>query len=84
MITSVIGTLKLFDIVYVLLPPIDQSVSLNYGFTLVYYYFYVGFVALGQRGYAAAISIFLLLVIMIASIGLLRLQRRFVHYGEDG
>lgn len=83
-ITTAIGTLKLFDVVYVLLPPIDQSVSLNYGFTLVYYYFYVGFVAIGQRGYAAAISIFLLLVIMIVSLGLLRLQRRFVHYGEDG
>ncbi len=83
-ITTAIGALKLFDVVYVLLPPIDQSVSLNYGFTLVYYYFYIGFFAIGQRGYAAAVSLFLLVVILVVSLGLLRVQRRFVHYGEDG
>ncbi len=83
-ITTTIGTLKLFDIVYVLLPPVDHSVSLNYGFTLVYYYFYVGFFTIGQRGYAAAISLFLLVLILAISLVLLCLQRRFVHYGEDG
>lgn len=83
-ITTAIGTLKLFDVVYVLVPPIDQSVSLNYAFTLVYYYFYVGFVTIGGRGYAAAISLFLLLIIMVVSGILLRMQRRLVHYGEDG
>lgn len=84
LITTTIGTLKLFDVVYVLLPPVDQSVSLNYGFTLVYYYFYTGFVAIGERGYAAAIALFILLVILLVSLVLLRLQRRLVHYGEDG
>ncbi|MCJ9672219.1 MULTISPECIES: carbohydrate ABC transporter permease [unclassified Neorhizobium] len=83
-LTSTIGILKLFDAVYLLLPPVDHSVSTNYGLTLVYYYYYLAFVDSGQRGYAAAVSLFLLLLILGVSIVLLRLQRRFVHYGEDG
>lgn len=83
-ITTTIGALKLFDVVYVLLPPVDHSVSLNYGFTLVYYYFYLAFLETGQRGYAAAVSLVLLLIILAVSIVLMRLQRRFVHYGENG
>jgi multiple sugar transport system permease protein len=83
-ITTTIGALKLFDVVYVLLPPVDHSVSLNYGFTLVYYYFYLAFLETGQRGYAAAVSLVLLVIILAVSIILMRLQRRFVHYGENG
>lgn len=83
-ITTTIGVLKLFDVVYVLLPPVDHSVSLNYGFTLVYYYFYLAFLETGQRGYAAAVSLVLLVIILAVSIVLMRLQRRFVHYGENG
>jgi multiple sugar transport system permease protein len=83
-LTTTIGTLKLFDVVYLLLPPVDQSVSINYGMTLVYYYFYLAFVVSGERGYAAAVSLFLLVVILAVSLVLLRLQRHFVHYGEDG
>jgi multiple sugar transport system permease protein len=83
-ITTTIGALKLFDVVYVLLPPVDHSVSLNYGFTLVYYYFYLAFLETGQRGYAAAVSLVLLAIILAVSLVLMRLQRRFVHYGENG
>ncbi|WP_181170181.1 MULTISPECIES: sugar ABC transporter permease [unclassified Mesorhizobium] len=83
-LTTTIGTLKLFDVVYLLLPPVDQSVSMNYGLTLVYYYFYLAFIESGQRGYAAAVSLFLLVLILAVSVILLRVQRRFVHYGEDG
>lgn len=83
-ITTTIGVLKLFDIVYVLLPPVDHLVSLNFGFTLVYYYFYLAFVESGQRGYAAAVSLVLLAIILAVSLVLMRLQRRFVHYGENG
>ncbi|WP_292444155.1 carbohydrate ABC transporter permease [Mesorhizobium sp.] len=83
-LTTTIGTLKLFDVVYLLLPPVDQSVSMNYGLTLVYYYFYLAFIESGQRGYAAAVSLFLLVLILAVSFILLRVQRRFVHYGEEG
>ena len=83
-ITTAIGVLKLFDVVYILVPPTGQAVSLDFAFTMVYYYYFSGFLAIGQRGYAAAISMILLAIIMAISLILLRIQRRLGHYGEDG
>lgn len=83
-ITTAIGVLKLFDVVYILVPPTGQAVSLDFAFTMVYYYYFSGFLAIGQRGYAAAISMILLVIIMAISLVLLRIQRRLGHYGEDG
>lgn len=82
-LTTTIGVLKLFDVVYLLLPP-DQSVSVNFGLTLVYYYYELAFLDSGQRGYAAAVSLFLLALILVVSIAMFRLQRRLVHYGDEG
>jgi multiple sugar transport system permease protein len=82
-LTTIIGTLKLFDVVYVLLPP-DQSASVNYGRTAVYYYYQLAFLNVGDRGYASAVSMLLFVIIMAVSLILFRAQRRFVHYGEDG
>jgi multiple sugar transport system permease protein len=82
-LTTIIGTLKLFDVVYVLLPP-EQSASVNYGITAVYYYYQLAFLNMGDRGYASAVSLLLFVIIMAISLVLFRLQRRFVHYGEDG
>ncbi|MCJ1702103.1 sugar ABC transporter permease [Rathayibacter festucae] len=82
-LTTIIGTLKLFDVVYVLLPP-EQSASVNYGITAVYYYYQLAFLNMGDRGYASAVSLLLFVIIMAISLVLFRAQRRFVHYGEDG
>ena len=82
-LTTTIGTLKLFDVVYLLLPP-EQSVSVNYGITVLYYYYQLAFLNSGQRGYAAAVSLVLFVLILAVSIIMFRLQRRLVHYGEDG
>lgn len=82
-LTTTISTLKLFDVVYLLLPP-EQSVSVNYGITVLYYYYQLAFLDSGQRGYAAAVSLLLFVLILAISLILFRLQRRFVHYGEDG
>lgn len=82
-LTTIIGTLKLFDVVYVLLPP-EQSTSVNYGITAVYYYYQLAFLNMGDRGYASAVSLLLFVIIMAVSLVLFRVQRRFVHYGEDG
>lgn len=82
-LTTTIGTLKLFDVVYILLPP-EQSVSVNYGITAVYYYYQLAFLNVGDRGYASAVSMILFVLILTISVILFRLQRRFVHYGEDG
>lgn len=83
-LTTTIGTLKLFDVVYLLLPPVDNSVSVNYGLTLVYYYYQLAFLSSGYRGYAAAVSLLLLVLVLAVSLVIFRLQRRFTHYGEDG
>jgi multiple sugar transport system permease protein len=82
-LTTTIGTLKLFDVVYILLPP-EQSTSVNYGMTAVYYYYQLAFLNVGDRGYASAVSLILFVLILAVSLVLFRLQRRFVHYGEDG
>ncbi|WP_410793221.1 carbohydrate ABC transporter permease [Kribbella sp. C-35] len=82
-LTTTISTLKLFDVAYVLLPP-EQSASVNYGLTAVYYYYQLAFLNIGDRGYASAVSLLLFVLILAVSIVLFRLQRRFVHYGEDG
>jgi multiple sugar transport system permease protein len=81
-LTTTIGVLKLFDVVYLLLPP-EQSTSVNFGMTVLYYYYQLAFLGIGQRGYAAAISLVLFVLILVVSLIMFRLQRRFVHYGED-
>lgn len=82
-LTTTIGTLKLFDAAYILLPP-EQSASVNFGLTAVYYYYQLAFLNIGDRGYASAVSVLLFVLILAVSVILFRLQRRFVHYGEDG
>lgn len=82
-LTTTISTLKLFDVVYILLPP-EQPASVKYGLTAVYYYYQLAFLDLGQRGYASAVSLVLFVIILGISLVLFRLQRRLVHYGEDG
>lgn len=82
-LTTTIGVLKLFDVPYLLLPP-EQSTSVNFGMTVLYYYYQLAFVGIGQRGYAAAVSLVLFVLILAVSLIMFRVQRRFVHYGEDG
>jgi multiple sugar transport system permease protein len=82
-LTTTISTLKLFDVVYILLPP-EQPAAAKYGLTAVYYYYQLAFLNTGDRGYASAVSLVLFVLILGFSLTLFRLQRRFVHYGEDG
>lgn len=82
-LTTTIGVLKLFDVVYLLLPP-EQSTSVNYAMTVLYYYYQKAFLGVGQRGYGAAVSLLLFVLILVVSLIMFRIQRRFVHYGEDG
>ncbi len=82
-LTTTIGTLKLFDVVYILLPP-EASTSVNYGITAVYYYYQLAFLNVGDRGYASAVSLVLFILILAVSLVMFQLQRRYVHYGEDG
>jgi multiple sugar transport system permease protein len=82
-VVSVIGSLQLFDLVYVLMGGSGQSARTNPAFprteTIVYLFYDKAFQT-NDKGYAAAIAMVLLLLI-VALTGLqFRLQRRWVHY----
>lgn len=82
-VVSVIGSLQLFDLVYVLMGGAGQGARANPAFPrteTIVYLFYAKAFQTNDKGYAAAVAMALLLLI-IALTGLqFRLQRRWVHY----
>ena len=82
-VISVIGSLQLFDLVYVI-GGSGQSARTNPAFpriqTVVALFYDKAFYT-NDRGYAAAIVMALLLVIIVLTAIQFRLQRRWVHYG---
>ncbi|SEM30481.1 carbohydrate ABC transporter permease [Nonomuraea pusilla] len=81
-IVSVIGSLQLFDLVFVMTGS-GQSARANPAYsrlqTVVQLFYERAFVT-DDRGYAAAIVIALLVLIAALTIAQFRLQRRWVHY----
>ncbi|MGW0807357.1 carbohydrate ABC transporter permease [Nonomuraea sp. NPDC002799] len=81
-IVSVIGSLQLFDLVFVMTGS-GQSARANPAYTrlqTVVQLFYERAFVTNDRGYAAAIVIALLVLIAALTIVQFRLQRRWVHY----
>ncbi|MFJ1648648.1 carbohydrate ABC transporter permease [Streptomyces sp. NPDC088258] len=82
-VISVIGSLQLFDLVYVLAGS-GQSARANPAFprlqTVVQLFYDRAFVT-NDRGYAAAIVMVLLAIIVALTALQFRLQKRWVHYG---
>ena len=82
-VISVIGSLQLFDLVYVLVGS-GQVGRANPAFprleTLVQLFYDRAFVT-NDRGYAAAIVMMLLVIIIALTALQFRLQKRWVHYG---
>jgi len=77
-VLSVIGSLQMFDLVYVMIGKTNPALPQTR--TVVYLFFQKAFIE-NDRGYAAALA-FLLLLIIVAITGLqFRLQKRWVHYG---
>lgn len=82
-VVSVIGSLQLFDLVYVLLGGAGQSARTNPAFTrteTIVYLFYDRAFQTNDKGYAAAVAMVLLLLIVTLTGLQFRLQRRWVHY----
>ncbi len=81
-IVSVIGSLQLFDLVFVMTGS-GQSARANPAYsrlqTVVQLFYERAFVT-NDRGYAAAIVIALLVLIVALTIAQFRLQRKWVHY----
>ncbi|MGK3950914.1 carbohydrate ABC transporter permease [Microbacterium sp. I2] len=77
-VLSVISSLQMFDLIYVML--IRGSEAETASQTIVYFFFQQTFLRF-DRGYGAAIAIVLLLFIMLVTAAQFRLQRRAVFYG---
>lgn len=77
-VLSVISSLQMFDLIYVMLIPSSQAAMKTQ--TIVYYFFEQTFVRF-NRGYGSAIAIVLLLLIVLATMIQFRVQKKAVFYG---
>jgi len=76
-ITTMIGTLQIFDVIFMLMPP--RSSALTSTQSVVMYFFRNAF-EFSRRGYASAIAVLLLVIIMIFTVLQLKLQKKWVNY----
>jgi multiple sugar transport system permease protein len=82
-VVSVIGSLQLFDLVYVLMGGSSQSSRSNPAFPnteTIVYLFYAKAFQTNDKGYGAAIAMVLLLIIVVLTAVQFRLQKRWVTY----
>lgn len=73
-VTGLITAFQTFGEVYVLAGPADSTL------TIMGYIYERAFTSF-EMGYAAALSAFLIVIILVVTVIQLRLQRRWVHYG---
>lgn len=81
-VTSVIAAMQMFDLMFTMIGISNggtRNPVINDTQTVVYLFYRVGFVE-NDRGYASAIAVSLLLVVLAATIVQFRLQRRWVEY----
>lgn len=76
-VISIINVFQIFDFIFLMIDP--RALSMQYAMSLVYYFFDRAFVV-NERGYAAAISLALFVIILAVTIVQFRLQKRWVHY----
>lgn len=77
-ILTVIAGFKVFDIVFIMLPPTAPIAQESQ--TLMYLFYQQGFMA-NDKGYAAAVGMFTLFVILCVTAVQFAGQKRWVHYG---
>ncbi len=76
-VITTITTLQVFDLLYLITPRVSQARVENQ--TIVYLFYKQAFVE-NERGYAAAIAVVLLLIVLGLTAAQFRLQKRWVHY----
>lgn len=76
-VVSIINVFQIFDFIFLMIDP--RALSMQYAMSLVYYFFDRAFIV-NERGYAAAISLVLFLIILVVTIVQFRLQKKWVHY----
>lgn len=76
-VINVIGSLQVFDLVYLMIGRTNPAMPDTR--TIVYLFYQAGFLD-NDRGYAAAIAFLLLVIILGLTIVQFRLQKKWVHY----
>lgn len=76
-ITTMISTLQIFDVIYMMIAP--KSAALNEVQSVVVYFFRNAF-EYSQKGYASAVAVFLFLIILVITALQMRLQKKWVNY----
>ncbi len=75
--TTVISTLQIFDVIYMMIPA--KSTALRYTQSVVMYFYRNAF-EFSKKGYASAIAVFLFVIIMLLTLLQMRLQKKWVVY----
>jgi len=76
-VTSIIGALQVFDLIYMVMS--DNTPALGKTQSIVYLFYKYSFVN-GNKGYGSAIVVLLLAVIMIITAIQMKLQKKWVYY----
>lgn len=76
-VLTVIGSLQMFDLIYMMMDRGNPALTDNR--TIVYLFYEAAFVD-NRRGYAACIAVVLLAVILTLTVVQFRLQKKWVHY----
>ncbi|MGO0062350.1 carbohydrate ABC transporter permease [Brevibacillus fluminis] len=74
-ITSLIGAFQVFDLIYMMV----GNSALEKTQTIAYLFYKYAFVT-GEGGYAAAIAVLLLAIILLVTVVQVKMQKRWVHY----
>lgn len=77
LITTVIGALQVFDVIFMMFDPFGTVIPHTQ--TLVYMFYKYSFL-MSDRGYGAALVVVLLLIIMLITYLQMKIQKRWVHY----
>jgi multiple sugar transport system permease protein len=78
-VTSIINVFQIFDIIYLMIPQYSSGTAASR--SLVTYFFEEAFIRF-HKGYGAAISMVLFLLILAMTLLQMKLQKRWVHYDD--
>ena len=76
-ITTVISTLQIFDVIYMMIP--TKSMAMSYAQSVVMYFYRNAF-EYSAKGYASAIAVLLFAIIMLLTLFQMWMQKKWVHY----
>jgi multiple sugar transport system permease protein len=78
-VTTIINVFQIFDIIYLMIPQYSSGTAASR--SLVTYFFEEAFIRF-HKGYGAAISMVLFLLILAMTLVQMKLQKRWVHYDD--